>query len=87
MNSKSALRVMVMEGMEMVSNVFASIFNCWSYNPVISFYLCLISHVYRGAFQLVKKCSSLDVTVVLLMYMDKLVCSNSDIDQELIKDN
>ena len=30
------------------------------------------------------KFSSLDVTVVFFMYMEKLVCSNSDINQESI---
>ena len=33
-----------------------------------------------------RKISSLDVTVVFLMYMDKLVYRNSDINQEAIRE-
>ena len=40
------------------------------------------TQLYHVVFQLVKK--TLDVTAVLLVYMDKLFCSNSDSDQEAI---
>ena len=46
---------------------FASLFHCWYYNPVTTFSLYLLAHDYHVAFQLVKKFSSLDVTVVFLM--------------------
>ena len=40
------------------------------------------TQLYHVVFQLAKK--TLDVTAVLLVYMDKLFCSNSDSDQEAI---
>ena len=55
------------------AKVFASLFHCWCFNPVATFSLCLLARAYHVAFQLVKKFSSLDVTVGFLMQMDKLV--------------
>ena len=66
--------------------VFASHFHCWCHNPVATFSLCLFAHAYNVAFQSVQKFSSLDVTVVFLMQMDKLVCSNIDSKQEVIRE-
>ena len=60
-------------------NFFASLFHCWYYNPVAISSLYLLAYVYHVAFQLVKKFSYLYVTVFFIVYMDKLVCSNSDI--------
>ena len=59
------------------AKVFSSLFHCWYYNPVAIFSLCLLSHVYHVAFQLVKKVLSLDVNVVFFVYMEKLVFINS----------
>ena len=49
-------------------------------------YLCPLAHDYHVSFQLVKKFLSLDVIVVLLMYMKKLVYINSDSNQEAIRE-
>ena len=43
------------------------------------------TQMYHVVFQLVKNCLYMNVTVVFLMYMDKLVCINSDSDQEVIR--
>ena len=36
------------------AKVFASLFHCWYYNPVIILSLYLLSHAYHVAFQFVK---------------------------------
>ena len=46
---------------------FAYIFHWWYYNPVAIFSLYLLVHAYHVEFQLVKKKSSLHVTVFILM--------------------
>ena len=56
-----------MEGMEMVPNIFASLFHCWCHNPVEILSLYLLAYAYHVAFYFVKKFSSMDVTVVLLI--------------------
>ena len=61
---------------------FEYLFHCWCHNPFATFPLCLLAHAYHVAFQLVKKVLSLDLTVVLPVYMDKPFCKNIDINQE-----
>ena len=63
------------------ANIFASIFHFWCYNPVAILSLGLLAHAYHVEFKLVKKFSSMDVTVV------QLACSNSDRNQEAIRDH
>ena len=63
------------------AKMFAYLFHWWYYNNVAIFYLCLLSHAYHMEFQLVKK-SSLDVTVFFLIYMEKLLHSNSGSNKE-----
>ena len=75
---------MVMEGVEWC-DFFAYLFHCWCYNPVAIFYLCLFAHAYHVEFQMVNKFSYLEVTEVFLMHMEKLVCSNSNSNQEEIR--
>ena len=53
--------------------VFAALFHCWSNNPVSTFSLCLLARAYDLAFALVKKFSELEVTVGLLMQLDRLI--------------
>lgn len=55
------------------ARVFASLFHCWSNNPVSTFSLCLLARAYDLAFALVKKFSELEVTVGLLMQLDRLI--------------
>ena len=62
---------------------FSYPFHCWYYNPVAIFSLCLLAHAYHVEFKLVK---FLDVTVLFLMYMEKLVCSNGDSNKETIRE-
>ena len=63
------------------AKVFASLFHFWHHNPVTTFSLCLFAHAYHVELHL-RFSSSLYKTVVLLMYMKKIVCSNTDSDQE-----
>ena len=42
------------------AKVFAYLFQCWYYNPVAIFSLCLLAHAYNVEFQLVKKTSGCD---------------------------
>ena len=74
-----------MEGVAMVPN-FLHLFHCWHHNPAKTLSLCLLDHAYHVAFMLAKKSLSLGMTVVLLVYIYKLVCSNSDRDKELIRE-
>lgn len=55
------------------ARVFSSLFRCWCHDPVATFSLCLLARAYDVAFALVKRFSSLEVTVGFLMRMDKLV--------------
>ena len=66
------------------AKVFVSSFQCWREKLVPIFSLCLLSHAYHVVFQLVNV--SLDVTVILLVYMDEILCRNSDSYEELIRD-
>jgi vacuole morphology and inheritance protein 14 len=55
-------------------NVFATLFHCWSHNPVATFSLCLLAQAYDLSFALVKRFSDMDgITVGFLMQVDKLV--------------
>ncbi|GKY98408.1 hypothetical protein MPSEU_000798300 [Mayamaea pseudoterrestris] len=55
-------------------DVFATIFHCWSHNPVATFSLSLMARAYDLSFALVKRFSEIeDVSVGFLMQMDKLV--------------
>ena len=49
------------------AKVFASLLHSWYYNPVTIFSLFLLAYSYHVAFNLVKKFSYLDVTVLLLL--------------------
>jgi len=54
--------------------VFVSLFNCWCHNPVATFSLCLLAQAYDVSFALIKKFTTdLEVTVGILMQVDKLV--------------
>ena len=53
--------------------VFTALFRCWCHNPISTFSLCLLAHAYDLAFELIKRFSEVDVTVGLLMQVDKLV--------------
>ena len=46
---------------------FASLFQCWHYNPVAILSLCILAHAYHVEFQMAKKKPSLNVTVVFLV--------------------
>jgi len=53
--------------------VFQSLFQCWCHNPMSTFSLCLLSRAYDVSFALIKRFSEMEVTVSLLMQVDKLV--------------
>jgi vacuole morphology and inheritance protein 14 len=53
--------------------VFSSLFRCWCHNPISTFSLCLLAQAYDLAFDLIKRFSEIEVTVGLLMQVDKLV--------------
>lgn len=55
------------------TKVFSSLFQCWSYNPVATFSLCLLAQAYELSFLLIKRFSKLEVTVGFLMQINKLV--------------
>ena len=67
------------------AKVFAYFFHCQCYKPVATFTLYFLAHAYPAAFKSVKRFLSLDVTVVLLVQMEKLVYINSDSNQEEIR--
>jgi len=54
--------------------VFVCLFNCWCHNPVATFALCLLAQAYDVSYALIKKFTNeLEVTVGILMQVDKLV--------------
>ena len=85
LNRKSALRVMGDGRHGNGAKYFASLFHCWCYNPVVIFSLCLLAHAYHVGLSWQKN-ASLDVTVLFLTQVGKLVCSNSDSNKEVIRD-
>ena len=73
-------------GMDVIgAKGFASLFHCSYYNLVTILSLFILAHSYDVKFQLVRKFSSLDMTVVFLIYMKKIVFINSDSNQEEIR--
>jgi vacuole morphology and inheritance protein 14 len=55
------------------AKVFSSLFQCWAHNPVATFSLCLLAQAYDLSFSLIKRFSSMEVTVGFLMQINKLV--------------
>jgi vacuole morphology and inheritance protein 14 len=53
--------------------VFLSLFRCWVCNPVATVSLCLLVHAYELSSRLVVRVIDMQVTVGLLMQVDKLV--------------
>ncbi len=53
--------------------VFLSLFGCWVCNPVATVSLCLLAHAYELSARLVTRVIDMQVTVGLLMQVDKLV--------------
>lgn len=53
--------------------VFTVLFRCWCHNPIATFSLCLLAQAYELSFELIKRFSQIEVTVGLLMQVDKLV--------------
>jgi vacuole morphology and inheritance protein 14 len=53
--------------------VFSALFRAWVVNPVASISLCLLAHAYELAARLVVRVHDMQVTVGLLMQLDKLV--------------
>ena len=83
MNSKINVRQIVMGGMLIFPKCLR--IKILVRNHVTTFSLCLLAHACHVVFQLVKTFSSLDITVLFLVYMDKLVCINIDSDQGAIR--
>ena len=78
--------VMVMEEMKIVKNVCIFI-PLLVKQPCCSFSVFLLTHASHVEFQLVKKVSSLGVTMLLFMHMYELFCSNSYSDDEFIREH
>ena len=59
---------------EDANHVFATLFHCWTHDPVATFSLCLLARAYDLSFDLVKRFAEMeDVSVGFLMQVDKLV--------------
>jgi len=54
-------------------DVFATLFRCWCHNPVSTFSLCLLGQAYDLSFSLVKRFAEVEISVGLLMQLDKLI--------------
>lgn len=52
---------------------FNALFRCWSHSPVSTFSLCLLSQCYDLSARLIEEFAEVDVSVGLLMQLDKLV--------------
>ena len=66
---RSRMRAQAPDGVR----VFSALFRCWCHNPISTFSLCLLAQAYDLAFELIKRFSEIEVTVGLLMQVDKLV--------------
>lgn len=54
-------------------SLFCKLYRCWSHNAISVFTLCLLSQAYEHASDLLYTISELEVTVNLLVQIDKLV--------------
>ena len=55
------------------SALFSSLYRSWSHNPVAAFSLCLLAQAYEHASNLLSIFADLEITVALLIQIDKLV--------------
>jgi len=53
--------------------LFESLFRCWCHNPVSTYSLCLLAQAYQLSFALIRRFSSVEISVGFLMQLDKLV--------------
>ncbi|CEJ93426.1 Putative Vacuole morphology and inheritance protein [[Torrubiella] hemipterigena] len=53
--------------------LFVTLFRCWCYNAVATFSLCLLAQAYEQAYNLLQIFGELDMTVNILIQVDKLV--------------
>ena len=54
-------------------DLFLSLYGCWTHNPVATLALCLLSQAHALAASLALSISEIEITVGLLMQLDKLV--------------
>ncbi|KAK9473338.1 vacuolar protein 14 C-terminal Fig4p binding-domain-containing protein [Dipodascopsis tothii] len=54
-------------------NFFVSLFKSWCHNAVATFSLCLLAEAYEQAFHLLRIFADLEITVSLLIQVDKLI--------------
>ncbi|KNC56118.1 HEAT repeat containing protein [Thecamonas trahens ATCC 50062] len=54
-------------------DLFVVLFNAWCHDPVAAFALCALSQAYETATELIQKFGELEVTVKLLVQVDKLI--------------
>ena len=52
---------------------FVSLFRAWCYNAVATFSLCLLAQAYEQAYHLLQIFADLEMTVNMLIQIDKLV--------------
>lgn len=55
------------------TNFFATLFKAWTYNAVATFSLCLLAQSYEQAYHLLQIFADLEMTVNMLIQIDKLV--------------
>ncbi|KAK9466068.1 vacuolar protein 14 C-terminal Fig4p binding-domain-containing protein [Lipomyces arxii] len=55
------------------TNFFISLFRSWCHNAVATFSLCLLAQAYEQAFHLLQIFADLEITVTLLIQVDKLI--------------
>ncbi|KAK7205325.1 vacuolar protein 14 C-terminal Fig4p binding-domain-containing protein [Myxozyma melibiosi] len=55
------------------TNFFVSLFRSWCHNAVATFALCLLAQAYEQAFHLLQIFADLEITVTLLIQVDKLI--------------
>jgi vacuole morphology and inheritance protein 14 len=55
------------------NSLFVVLYKCWSHNPVALFSLCLLASAYEHAVNLLQILAEMEITVSLLIQLDKLV--------------
>jgi vacuole morphology and inheritance protein 14 len=53
--------------------IFTSLYKTWSYNPIATVSLCLLSQNYEHAYNLINLFANIEITIQLLTTIDKLV--------------
>ncbi|KAG5656102.1 hypothetical protein KAF25_008978 [Fusarium avenaceum] len=72
-NLSGIMRLKIVNKLQDGQTLFVALFRSWCYNAVATFSLCLLAQAYEQAYNLLQIFGELDMTVNMLIQVDKLV--------------